>query len=172
MAKKKSFTIDMVVCGATFGTRHGLYIKQFKGKESHKTCTELAPLLNHLIVKPYGGEKRISGTDGSLGFGKIPNQCYIELNTVNGEMVGTPYGNKAECAGIRSEGTIVLEKEKKQTPKKKKVVDAPYVMKILKYGSPHGIGQTFLSKSQCDVAQVRLSKENAGLDYTYKCAEK
>ena len=171
-AKKKSFSIDMIICSATFGTHHGLYIRQYKGDEKHKTCVEFSPRFKHLIIKPYAGEKRISGAEGSMGFGKIPNQCYIELSVVNGQMTGTPYGNKGECAGIRSDGTVVLEKPKKQTPKKKKVVDAPYVMQILKYGSSHGIGQSFPSKSQCDVAQVRLSKENAGLDYTYKCVKK
>ena len=61
---------------------------------------------------------------------------------------------------------LCWKKKRNKLPKKKKIVDVPYVMQILKYGSPHGIGQTFLSKSLCDVAQVRLSKENAGLDYS------
>ena len=165
-SKKTAFSIYMTICHATFDAHHGLYIKSYQGNVRHESCEELAPRFKHLIIKPYAGEERISGAEGSMGFGKIPNQCYIELDVVNGEMVGTPYGNKAECSGIRSNGTVVLKKPKK------KIVDAPYVMQISKYGSPHGIGQTFLSKSQCDVAQVRLSKENAGLDYSYKCTKK
>ena len=46
------------------------------------------------------------------------------------------------------------------------------VLKIYKYGSPHGIGNTFPSKESCEQTQVKLTKENAGLDYTYKCIKK
>ena len=46
------------------------------------------------------------------------------------------------------------------------------VLKIYKYGSPHGIGNTFPSKESCEQSQAKLTKENAGLDYTYKCVKK
>ena len=46
------------------------------------------------------------------------------------------------------------------------------VLKIYKYGSPHGIGNTYPSRQNCEQAQVKLTNENAGLDYTYKCIKK
>jgi len=171
-AKKKNFSIDMIICSATFGTHHGLYLKLYQAHETKRTCKELAPLFKNVIVKPYHAGKRKAGKAGSIGFGEKPNQCQIELEFNDGQMIGTPYGDKTVCSDIRSEGTIVLQEHTKKTAPKKEIVDAPYVMQILKYGSPHGIGQTFPSKILCDAAQVRLSKENAGLDYTYKCAKK
>ncbi len=172
VSKEKSFSIDMTFCSATFGTHHGLYLKLYQAHETKRTCKELAPLFKNVIVKPYHAGKRKAGKAGSIGFGEKPNQCQIELEFNDGQMTGTPYGDKTVCSDIRSEGTIVLQEHTKKTAPKKEVVDAPYVMQILKYGSPHGIGQTFPSKILCDAAQVRLSKENAGLDYTYKCAKK
>lgn len=46
------------------------------------------------------------------------------------------------------------------------------VLKILKYGGPHGTGGTFPSRQSCEQAQAKLTKENAGLDYTYRCVKK
>ena len=46
------------------------------------------------------------------------------------------------------------------------------ILKIFKYGSPHGIGNTYPSRQSCEQAQVKLTKQNAGLDYTYKCIKK
>lgn len=55
------------------------------------------------------------------------------------------------------------KEDKKQTP------DTPHAIKILKYGAPHGRGQTFSSKGLCEKKQAKLSKANAGLDYSYVC---
>ncbi len=68
-------------------------------------------------------------------------------------------------------------KKPKQTkkPKKTEKPDDDKVetfLQILKYGHPHGIGQSFSSMSQCTQEQARLTKENAGLDYSYKCMKK
>lgn len=46
------------------------------------------------------------------------------------------------------------------------------VLKIFKYGGPHGTGGTFPSRQSCERTQAKLTKENAGLDYTYKCIKK
>lgn len=66
------------------------------------------------------------------------------------------------------------KKKKLTTPKedKKKMPDVPYIVKILKYGSPNGTGRTFPSKGLCQEEQARLSKANAGLDYSYVCVKK
>jgi hypothetical protein len=63
-----------------------------------------------------------------------------------------------------------LKKLKKHTVPKEDKVET--VLKIFKYGSPHATGQSFPSRSQCEKEQIRLSKENAGLDYSYKCVRK
>ncbi len=167
-SKKTAFSIYMTICHATFGTHHGLYIKSYQGNVRHETCVELAPLFEHVVINPYSASKRKSGNAGSVGFGKIPNQCHIELDNVNGKLTGTPYGDKSVCAGIRSEGTIVLKKNEKQKEEPK----VPHIIKILKYGSPHGSGRSFPSQSECEEEKVKLSKANAGLDYSYKCVKK
>ena len=46
------------------------------------------------------------------------------------------------------------------------------ILKIFKYGSPHGIGNTYPSRQSCEQVQAKLTKENTGLDYTYKCIKK
>jgi len=46
------------------------------------------------------------------------------------------------------------------------------VLKIFKYGGPHGTGGTFPSRQSCAQVQAKLTKVNAGLDYTYKCIKK
>ena len=167
-SQPKKLSIHMIVCHATFGTHHGLYIKSYEENEKHRTCKELAPQFKHVTINPYSSSKRKSGNAGSIGFGKKPHQCYIELSNINGKLIGTPYGDKAVCSGIRSEGTIVLEKNKK----KKEEPKVPHIVKIFKYGSPHATGQSFPSSSQCEEERARLSKANAGLDYSYKCVKK
>ena len=70
------------------------------------------------------------------------------------------------------------EKIKEKKPKKPKDHTIPKedkvetVLKIFKYGLPHATGQSFPSQSQCEKEQIRLSKANAGLDYSYKCVKK
>ncbi len=171
-SKPIKLSIHMTICHAIFGTHHGLYIKSYRGNKKHRTCEELAPQFEHVTINPYRTSKRKSGNAGSIGFGKKPQQCHLELDNVNGKVTGTPYGDKGVCSGIRSEGTIVLEKNEKQKPQKKEESAVSYVLKILKYGSPHGTGRSFTSQSQCKKEQARLSKVNAGLDYSYKCVKK
>jgi len=66
------------------------------------------------------------------------------------------------------------KKKEPTTPKeeKKQIPDVPYVVKILKYGSPHGTGKTFSSKALCEQEQAKLNKANAGLDYSYVCVKR
>ena len=167
-AKPIKLSIHMTICHAIFGTAHGLYIKSYLGNEKHRTCEELAPQFEHVTSNPYLTSKRKSGNAGSIGFGKKPQQCHLELDNAKGKVTGTPYGDKTACSGIRSEGTIVLQKNEKQ----KEAPKVPHVIKILKYGSPHGSGRSFPSQSQCEKEKTRLSKANAGLDYSYKCVKK
>ena len=62
--------------------------------------------------------------------------------------------------------------KKPREPKTPKEDKSATVLKILKYGSPHAIGQSFPSLSQCEEEKARLNKANAGLDYSYKCVKK
>ena len=167
-SKKMTVSIDMTVCSVTMGAYHGLYVKAYQGNEKHRTCEELAPLFEHVTIEPYRTGKRKSGNAGSVSFGKKSHQCHIELSKKDGKLVGIPYGEKTICAGIRSEGTIVLKKNAKKQEEPK----VPYEIKIFKYGSPHGTGQSFPSKAQCEKEKATLSKVNAGLDYSYKCVKK
>jgi hypothetical protein len=177
-AKQKTITIPTTMCIATFGKYRGMYLKLYQDQERRKTCKELAPLFKHLTIMPYQAGKRKPGTAGNISFDEPPYQCYIELTYANRQLTGIPYGDKALCSSIRSQGTAVLEdrikkkpakKVQKQIPKKKELVEGAYAIHILKYGQPHGIGQTFSSHKACEAARVHLTQENAGLDYTYTC---
>jgi len=42
-------------------------------------------------------------------------------------------------------------------------------IRIYKYGSPSSYGSTYLTMDKCINAKNKLSKSNAGSDYTYKC---
>ena len=167
-SKPIKLSIHMTICHAVFGTHHGLYIKSYRGNEKHRTCEELASQFEHVTINPYSTSKRKSGNAGSVGFGKRPQHCHLELNNINGKVAGTPYGDKGVCSEIRSEGTIVLVKNEKQKEEPK----VSHIIKILKYGSPHGSGRSFPSQSECEEEKVKLSKANAGLDYSYKCVKK
>ncbi|PTB87972.1 hypothetical protein C9925_00860 [cyanobacterium G8-9] len=59
----------------------------------------------------------------------------------------------------------ILKKEKSQDKKKTRI-------RIYQYGSPAGFGQSFSSLSACEKARAKLSKANAGTDYSYKCENK
>lgn len=172
MAKSKIVSIQMTICDATLGGHHGLYVKTYQSGEKYPTCKELAPLFDTVTVMPYSADKRKSGNAGSIGFGNKPKHCSLELTKTNGKLTGIPYGNKDACERIKAGGTIVLSENTKQKEDKKQVPDTPYVVKILKYDSPHGTGRSFPSKSQCEKEQARLSKANAGLDYSYKCVKR
>jgi len=54
-----------------------------------------------------------------------------------------------------------LSKEKKSTR-----------IRIYKYGSPASFGRNFSSMSACEQERVKLTKANAGTDYSYKCENK
>ena len=167
-SKPIKLSIHMTICHAVFGIHNGLYIKSYQKNEKHKTCEELSPQFEYVTINPYSSSKRKSGNAGSIGFGKKPHLCSLELSNVNGKVTGTPYGDKAVCSGIRSEGTIILKKNAKQKEEPK----VPHVIKILKYGSPHGSGRSFPSQGECEREKAKLSKANAGLDYSYKCVKK
>jgi len=62
------------------------------------------------------------------------------------------------CEGLR-------KKEKSQDKKKTRI-------RIYQYGSPAGFGQSFSSSSACEKARAKLTKANAGTDYSYKCENK
>ena len=47
-----------------------------------------------------------------------------------------------------------------------------FILKIFKYGSPHGIGNSFSSMRSCEREQARLTKVNMGLDFSYECVKK
>ena len=171
-SKHIKISIPMTICDATLGTYYGLYIKSYQRDEKHRTCEELAPQFEHVIINPYSTSKRKSGNAGSIGFGKKPKQCHLELDNIDGKVTGTLYGDKDVCSGIRSEGTIVLEKNEKQKPSKKEEPAVSYVLKIHKYGGTHGTGRSFTSQSQCEIEKAKLSNANAGLDYSYHCVKK
>ena len=59
----------------------------------------------------------------------------------------------------------ILKKEKSQDKKKTGI-------RIYQYGSPAGFGQSFSSLSACEKARAKLTKANAGTDYSYKCENK
>lgn len=42
-------------------------------------------------------------------------------------------------------------------------------LRIYKYNAPHGYGKNFSSISACEKEAKKLAKDNAGLDYSYKC---
>jgi len=171
-AKQKTITIPTTMCIATFGKYRGMYLKLYQDQERRKTCKELAPLFKHLTIMPYQAGKRKHGTAGNISFDEPPYQCYIELTYANRQLTGIPYGDKALCTSIRSQGTAVLEDRIKKKPAKKvqkEFAEEAYTIHILKYGQPHGIGQTFSSHKACEAARVHLTQENAGLDYTYTC---
>lgn len=46
------------------------------------------------------------------------------------------------------------------------------ILKIYKYGSSAGYGQTFSSMSACEKERVKLIKSHKGTDYTYECESK
>ena len=61
------------------------------------------------------------------------------------------------------------------TSKKGKNIDpfySPIRIQILKYGADHGWGQKFSSFGRCESERKRLTRENAGTDYSYACAIK
>jgi len=79
----------------------------------------------------------------------------------------------------RPESKCVKVDEKKpdkpkapKEPEETKEDKIPTVLQIFKYGGSHGMGGSFPSMSSCMEEQKRLTKENAGLDYSYKCIEK
>jgi len=45
-------------------------------------------------------------------------------------------------------------------------------IRIYKYGSPASYGRNFSSMSACEQERVKLTKANAGTDYSYKCENK
>lgn len=45
-------------------------------------------------------------------------------------------------------------------------------IRIYKYGSPNGYGESFSSMSACERKRVKLTKSHTGSDYTYKCEKK
>ncbi len=109
-SKKKIISVKLTVCGVSFGTHHGLYIKTYQRNEKYRTCEELAPLFGHVTISPYSTNKKKSGNDGSIGFGKKPHQCHVELDNVNGKLTGIPYGDKAVCSGINPKKSILQSK--------------------------------------------------------------
>lgn len=166
-SKSVMISVPMVVCGVALGTKHGLYVNAYQEDERSFTCKELAPLFREVTVLPYSAGKKKSGNVGSIGFGKKPNHCSLQLSKTNGELTGIPYGNKSTCSSIRTGATALLwEDTKKKEPK------VPHVVKILKYGSPHGSGRSFPSQNECEQEKAKLSKANAGLDYSYKCVKR
>jgi len=46
------------------------------------------------------------------------------------------------------------------------------IMKILKYGGPHGVGKTYSSMSSCEQEKAKLTKANKVNDLSYKCEKK
>jgi len=57
----------------------------------------------------------------------------------------------------------------KTTFKKEQEVTAR--IRIYQYGSPSSYGNTYVTMDKCIKAKNKLSKSNAGSDYTYKCEE-
>ncbi len=55
---------------------------------------------------------------------------------------------------------------------KNKSIDTNIRIQILKYNSPHGWGNLFSSIEACEREKAKLTKANAGLDYSYVCAIK
>jgi len=44
-------------------------------------------------------------------------------------------------------------------------------IRIYKYGTPSSYGRTYTTMDKCIKAKNKLSKSNAGSDYSYKCEE-
>ena len=59
----------------------------------------------------------------------------------------------------------ILKKEKLKDKKKTRI-------RIYQYGSPAGFGSSFSSLSACEEARAKLTKANAGTNYSYKCENK
>ncbi len=55
---------------------------------------------------------------------------------------------------------------------KNKSIDTNIRIEILKYNSSYGWGSLFSSIEDCEREKVKLTKANAGLDYSYVCAIK
>ena len=55
---------------------------------------------------------------------------------------------------------------------KNKSINTNIRIQILKYGSSHGWGRRFSSIKACEKETAKLTKVNAGLDYSYICAIK
>ena len=157
-ATNTSISVPMTTCVVSFGEYHGLYVKLYQPNEEQFSCSELSPLFSRVSIKEYALGKRVVGKSGSISFGKLPNQCNIELEKDGDELVGVPYGNEELCTQIRVEGTT-------------QKVEVPHFLSIFKYGNPHSRGQTFPSKTKCEISKIKFSKENAMLDYTYKCVK-
>lgn len=64
-----------------------------------------------------------------------------------------------------------LNDEETNTTSQTKKVDDSTVLKIFKYGDPHGIGTTYTNMATCELAQEKFTKDNASMGYTYKCVK-
>ena len=74
--------------------------------------------------------------------------------------------NKINKPKVLTKSTEQIEREETKEDKK------PIVLQIFKYGSSYGMGSSFSYMSSCTEEQKRLTKENALLDYSYKCVKK
>ena len=172
-AQKRKVIVPMTACGLSIGDYRGLFLKLYDPGERARSCAEVNKLLKEFTLATYKPGKRVTGEIGSVSIGeKIPEQCNIELNMVDGKPVGTPYGNKVLCDAIRHEGHIVISGKKQHKKSKSKEDKRPYVIAISQYGSPNGTGQSFDSKQLCEKARDKLRKENKSLDYGYECVLK
>ena len=86
---------------------------------------------------------------------------------------------KYVSSGDRPESKCVKVDEKKpnkpkapKEPEEIKEDKIPTVLQIYKYGGSHGMGGSFPSMSSCMEKKRKLTKANAGLDYSYKCVKK
>ncbi len=64
-----------------------------------------------------------------------------------------------------------LNDNETNTTSKTKQEDDFTVLKIFKYGDPHGIGTTYINKATCELAQEKFTKDNASMGYTYTCVK-
>ncbi len=87
-------------------------------------------------------------------------------------------GNYVPNRGRPESKCVKVDEKKPDKPKAPKEPEEikedkiPTVLQIFKYGGSHGMGSSFPSMSSCMEEQKRLTKENAGLDYSYKCVKK